>query len=59
MTTIQTLATELGFDSPYGLRAFADDLLDSIPDDRDEVPADVEQILRDAAAQATADQDEE
>lgn len=56
MTTIQTLATELGFDNAYGLRAFADDLLDSIPDDRDEVPADVEQILRDAAA---VGQDEE
>jgi len=52
MTTLKTLATELGFDS-YGLRAFADDLLDSIEDDRAEVPADVEQILRDAVA-ATA-----
>jgi len=59
MTTIQTLATELGFDTSYGLRAFADDLLDTLASDHDEVPADVEQILRDAAAQATADQDEE
>jgi len=53
MTTLRTLATELGFDNSYGLRAFADDLLDDIEDDRAEVPADVEQILRDAVA-ATA-----
>jgi len=48
MTTINALAAELGF-QPYGLRAFADDLLDSIEDDRAEIPADVEAIIREAA----------
>lgn len=53
MTTIQTLAAELGFDNTYGLRAFADDLLDNLPDDRAEVPDSIEAILREAVGAHT------
>jgi len=58
MTTLKTLATELGFDTPTGC-APSPTTCSTASSDRAEVPADVEQILRDAAAQATADQDEE
>lgn len=54
MTTIHTLAAELGFDNAYGLRAFADDLLDGIEDDRAEVPADIEATIREALAASLA-----
>lgn len=57
MTTIAALAAELGFETAYGLRAFADDMLDGIEDDRAEVPTDIEAAIREAAAQAAEYQD--
>lgn len=48
MTTIRALAAELGFRNSYDLRAFADDMLNDIPDDQGEVPAEIESVIREA-----------
>ncbi|PFG19891.1 hypothetical protein [Serinibacter salmoneus] len=47
---VQALAAELGFSTAYELRAFADDLLNDIEDDRAEVPVETEAIIREALA---------
>ena len=50
MATIASLARELGMQE-YELRAFADDLLDGLAS-ADEVPAETEQMIREAIAQS-------
>lgn len=47
MPTIAELAREYDM-QPYELRAFADDMLDSVADDVTEIPAETERTLRDA-----------
>lgn len=47
MATIDSLAAEYSM-TAYGLRAFADDLLDDVADDFTAIPAEVEDILREA-----------
>lgn len=49
--TIAELAAEYNL-TPYGLRAYADDLLDGLKGDDAEIPAETERTLRDALAQA-------
>jgi len=50
MATIASLAREFGMQE-YELRAFADDLLDGLAS-ADEVPAETEQMIREAIAQS-------
>lgn len=45
MTTIEELANEYNL-TAYGLRAYADDLLDGLEGDDSEMPEDTEKTLR-------------
>lgn len=53
MATVRQLAEEFGF-QPFELRAFADDMLDAVENDTDEVPEATEATIREAIAQSPA-----